>query len=265
MRRLLLLSLTFLTALSASAAKFGSFLKDHEALQKKLSTLRYKITINERSLRNDSSNIRKLKKDLLKINKRHKKIYKTLVKKFKIEKDRLEVVKSQQKSMKLRITGDNLDGLNNAYNLAAANNEKLTKIVEDNKAKAYTQSTNSGAYGKVEMITGNCMPQAGSKTKSTCTASPFQSLVVIRSLKKVTDLEKHTHYIGSEDPILAIPTSDKGVYHLDLNPGVYSFFILDDYNKEYCNSYDGDNNACKVVIEDELYSELDFAIDRASY
>lgn len=252
-------------ASTAQAKNFSNYIENHENLQKRLSRIQSKITINENQLDHTDANLRSIKKDLKKINKRHKKIYKSLVKQFKISKSSLATVKNQQKSMKFKRNDDELQSnLINSYKLAEANNVYMQSIAQDSKSKAFTDSTNSGVYGLVSMITGNCMPIAGGG-ESTCNQSSFPTTVIIRQVTKSKDLEHYTHYSGNEEALLVVSTDDSGIFKTDLSPGEYSVFILDDLNKEYCNSYDGLGNACKIIVKDTMYSEFNAALDRAAY
>jgi hypothetical protein len=249
------------------AANFENFVNEQKKLQSKLSNLESKITINKNLLSSKGADLRAIKKDLLQINKRHKIIYKLLVKEFKISKDSLESIKTRQSSMIIQKNDAQLQSnLSSSYQLAQENNVYLQSVIEDNKAKAFTDSSNSGVYGQVSMITGNCMPQIISKNNiSTCSESAFQTTVVIRSLTKVSELENYTHYSGDTEPLFIISTNDKGIYKIDLAPGEYSVFILDDSNKEYCDDFDGEGNACKITINENMQSEFNIALDRAVY
>jgi hypothetical protein len=258
--------LIILSTSNLSAANFSNFVEEHTRLQKKLAKIESRITINSNLLSSANPQLRLLKKDLKKINKRHKKIYKSLVKQLKISKNNLELVKTRQQSMKFNKNDNELqDNLVNSYNLAAENNKHLEAIIEDSKAEAYTDSTSSGLYGRISMITGNCMPTIGAKELNDCKESSFPTIVVIRELTTVKDLDKYTYYSGSKEPLFNITTDDTGLYKLDLAPGEYSVFILDDSDKEYCDSYDGAGNACKVTITKDMYSEFNTSLDRASY
>jgi hypothetical protein len=257
---LILLFSTF----GADAAKFSNFIAEHSSLQNNLGKIESRITINSNLLSSENPSLRQIKKDLQKINKRHKKIYKSLLKQFKISKDSLETVKVRQKSMKFKRNDSELQtNLINSYKLAQENNVYLESIIEDNKAKAYTDSTSSGLFGQVSMITGNCMPTTD-KTSS-CAESSFPTTVIIRAITSVNELDKFTYYSGTTEPLLNLNTNDEGIYKVDLAPGQYSVFILDDANKEYCDSYDGEGNACKVTIKASMYSEFNASLDRAVY
>lgn len=253
----------------AKSAQFSNFVLDHEKLQKRISNIEERITINSNLLNEDGADLRHLKKQLKKINKKHKKIYKILRKNFKIDKDTLALVKEQQKSMKLRSNSDELAGnLVTAYDLAADNNDYLESIIEDNKAKAYTESEASGLYGKLSIITGNCMPQVfvvDRNQTGTCAEESFASVVIIRTLTHVSALENFVNYKGSNEALNIVASDDNGVYKLDLAPGKYSVFLLDENNKEYCDSYDGQGNACAVEIKENMQSEFNISLDRASY
>lgn len=268
MKKLLTICLIsmLITLSSVSAAEFTNFIADHQALQKKLAKLESRITINSNLLNSEDSKLRPLKKDLKKINKRHKKIYKSLVKKFQIPREALQSVKAQQKLMQFKRNDDQLQvNLKKSYELAMKNNKYLESITEDSKAAAFTDSLGSGLYGQVSMITGNCMPQAGKQETFTCQESAFPTTVVIRELTAVKELDKFVHYAGSKEPIIILSTNDKGIYKLDLAPGEYSVFILDDNDKEYCDNYDAKANACSVTIIENMYSEFNASLDRAAY
>ena len=259
---LILLAILILPGQAALKNKVAkAYILTHNKIQKKLLKIENNINSGLTQLNQEFPNLRKLNKKIQNINTKHKELYKRLSNELKISKTLLASVKDNQGSMrisakKIAQSGD----LQTAFELALESNNKLYSLVTDNKANAYTDSTNSGLFGTVTEVTGNCMP--GPKHDVTCYSAPKQTTVIVRKATKNVD---YTYYAGGDNPVVIQSTNDQGVYHLDLAPGDYSVFVLDDEQKEYCNSFDGQGYACRITVQADLYSEENIIVDKAAH
>jgi hypothetical protein len=250
-----------------AVSNFSSFLEDHNIVQARVAKIASRITVNKNLLEGENAPLRKLRKQLRNINRKHNRIQKRLSSKFKIDKSNLKSIKTHQKAMSFN-RNDLQNNLRNSYALAEANNELLEMLIEDNKAKAFTDSTNSGVYGSVSMITGDCMPKIitkGEKPKQTCFEEAFPTTVIIRNKIHISEMDKFVKYNGSKEPLFILETNDQGSFSLDLAAGEYSIFILDENNNEYCNFYDGEGFACTITVHENMHSEYNLNLDRAAY
>ena len=114
---------------------------------------------------------------------------------------------------------------------------------------------NQGLYGKVTLNSGNCMPGAGGcKTSSVSRKIYIREPVIIKAIE-ITYLKEKT------DLVKQIKSSGNGNYQVELPPGTYSVFI-EDYSKEYCNSFGGQGEVCQVTVGDGMV-EYNINIDHA--
>lgn len=109
-----------------------------------------------------------------------------------------------------------------------------------------TTTTTYTLQGKVSLITGNCMPTIGSNNN--CKHTFISRNIFIRDPI-------------SKNLIKKITSDNNGFYQVDLPLGTYSIFV-EDNKKEYCNSFDGQGNACQVVIKPEI-NYYDIKINQA--
>lgn len=100
--------------------------------------------------------------------------------------------------------------------------------------------------GNVSLITGNCMPTIGNNNN--CKHTFISRDIFIRDPI-------------SKNLIKKITSDKNGFYQVDLPLGTYSIFV-EDNKKEYCNSFDGQGNACQVVIRPEI-NYYDIKINQA--
>lgn len=100
--------------------------------------------------------------------------------------------------------------------------------------------------GKVSLVTGNCMPTIG--VNNNCKHSFVSRNIYIRES-------------ASGDLIKKVESDANGFYQVNLPLGTYSVFV-EDGKKEYCNSFDGQGNACQVVIKTGI-NNYDIEINKA--
>jgi hypothetical protein len=116
-----------------------------------------------------------------------------------------------------------------------------------------------GIYGKVTLITGNCMPSV--EPGSSCIKTPVSRTVCIREPASWNAVE-HT-YLENETPLVTTTESNaKGFYEVELSPGSYSVFVEDE-GKEYCNLF-SDEGACLVELGNGLM-EYNIQINHATW
>jgi hypothetical protein len=116
-----------------------------------------------------------------------------------------------------------------------------------------------GVEGTVLFWEGNfmCCPIRGTQT-------PVQREVYVYELtnsRQATEIQhKSCFYSSVQTKFVAKTTSDSfGFYHLRLNPGKYSLFIMEG-SLFYANAYDGYGNIQSIEVVAGLISRLDIDI-----
>ncbi len=144
------------------------------------------------------------------------------------------------------------------YNSLASDLDKLNRAVDEIEFAGLISSTTSGVYGKVYLISGNCMPTISEN--SDCSTVTTSTQVVIRKPIKYGDLNSE----NSSEVVGKTLANEQGSFFIALEPGSYSVLALDG-ETEYCNSIDGDGYACLVEVKESEPSEFDINIDKAVY
>jgi hypothetical protein len=125
----------------------------------------------------------------------------------------------------------------------------------------------SSLYGKVTLSSGNCMPIVCDQPPcpTTCSNSGVLRHIYIR--QPVGSNNMDTTYLkdATKSELIKTATSNAaGQYTVQLPNGTYSIFAEDE-GKEYCNSFDGQGNACLVEIKNGQSVNLDILISHAVY
>tara|TARA_Y100000310_G_C20274115_1_gene619411 strand:- start:145 stop:597 length:453 start_codon:yes stop_codon:yes gene_type:complete len=123
--------------------------------------------------------------------------------------------------------------------------------------KEQAPSINQGAYGKVVLYSGNCMPGAGG-----CKTSYVSRTIYIREPATMEAMEI-TYLENKTTLIKTIESNNNGFYQVELPPGTYSIFVEDE-GKEYCNSFGGRGEVCQITIETGI-KEYNIRIDHAAW
>jgi hypothetical protein len=116
-----------------------------------------------------------------------------------------------------------------------------------------------GIYGKVILITGDCMP--GDSIENRCFRTPVSRAIYVRETVTMYDME--IQYLKNKSNLIKEADSNiKGFYEIELSVGTYSMFVEDE-GREYCaGMYLAVDKACQIIIEDGL-TEFNITIDHA--
>jgi len=123
--------------------------------------------------------------------------------------------------------------------------------------EALTPEIHQGLYGKVKLISGNCMPGAVGfadqilwmlwMKKDDCASVYVSRTIYVREpvWKKTTD----SVYLTGEKANLVkqVTSNSDGYYEIELPPGTYSVFV-EDNGKEYCSRADMQGVRCPITI-----------------
>jgi hypothetical protein len=156
--------------------------------------------------------------------------------------------------------GDGFTSLQAIYETQLENQELLEELTMISKAAAFGDPNEAGVFGVVSRITGNCMP--GLVKDSSCKLEKLATEIRIRELTHYSAGETVVYYNFAFESLFSVTSSSNGTFIMNLDPGEYSIFVVDG-DKEYCNSFDMNGNACKLVIKDGMRTEYNFTIDNA--
>lgn len=125
-------------------------------------------------------------------------------------------------------------------------NSKLENTKPTPTVVSKTATITYSLEGKVSLVTGNCMPTIGGN--NSCKNTFVSRNIFIRDSV-------------SKNLVKKVIADNNGFYQVNLPLGTYSIFV-EDNKKEYCNSFDGQGNACQIIIKPEK-NYYDIEINRA--
>ncbi len=117
--------------------------------------------------------------------------------------------------------------------------------------------------GEITLISGNCMPMVCDEPpcQSSCLREGVARDIHIREV--ATSEKMEGVYLSDKPKLIKKGTSNAdGSYSVILPVGKYSIFV-EDNGKEYCNSWDGEGNACMVEIKEEQRAKHSFQLNYA--
>jgi hypothetical protein len=155
---------------------------------------------------------------------------------------------------------DGFTSLQAIYETQLENQELLEELTMLSKSAAFGNPNEAGVFGVVSRVTGNCMP--GLVQDSSCKLEKLATEIKIRELTHYSAGETIVYYNFAFESLFNITSNSDGTFIMNLEPGEYSIFVVDG-DKEYCNSFDMNGNACKLVIKDGIRTEYNFTIDNA--
>jgi hypothetical protein len=121
----------------------------------------------------------------------------------------------------------------------------------------------TGIYGKVTLLSGNCMPGPAidGTGASTCVGVPVSRNIYVREPSYLgTNLN-----LKQKNRLIAETKSDsKGYYQLELTPGSYSI-LVEDEGEEYCHLSSYAGIACPIMIVEYKLTEHNLDIDHAAW
>lgn len=121
-----------------------------------------------------------------------------------------------------------------------------------------------GITGTVTWLEGNQMPmmsengKADEKSKPT----PIKRLIKVYPLIQFSDLkmEEGLFTAVAAESIAEVETNDTGVYSIQLSPGRYSVFIVEEAGL-FANIFDGEGHVNPVTVKENEWNLLDVVVN----
>lgn len=130
------------------------------------------------------------------------------------------------------------------------------------------QPEGQGITGTVTWVEGNQMPTIiDSKTADQRPAAkPIQRTVKIYPLIQFEDLkiENGLYTAVAEKPLTEVRTDEKGNYSVQLSPGRYSVFVVEEGGL-FANIFDGEGNVQPVTVKEKEWTLLDIAVNHMAH
>lgn len=121
-----------------------------------------------------------------------------------------------------------------------------------------------GITGTVTWLEGNQMPTISDSedTASKSAAKPIQRTLRFYPLIQFADLkiENGLYTAIAEKPITEVETDENGKYSVQLNPGRYSVFVVEEGGL-FANIFDGDGNVQPVTVKENEWTLLDIEVN----
>lgn len=144
----------------------------------------------------------------------------------------------------------------------------LSSVILLQYCKPY-QPEGQGITGTVTWVEGNQMPMVSesSDTPSKNVAKPVKRTVRVYPLIQFEDLkvENGLYTAIAEKPLTEVETDEKGRYSVQLSPGRYSIFIVEESGL-FANIFDGEGNVQPVTVKESEWTLLDIEVNyKAAY
>ncbi|HSF53272.1 MAG TPA: hypothetical protein VLA71_05945 [Algoriphagus sp.] len=121
-----------------------------------------------------------------------------------------------------------------------------------------------GITGTVTWLEGNQMPMVteSGKTAAKSGSKPIQRTLRIYPLIKFSDLkiENGLYTALAEKPVTEVETDESGKYSLQLSPGRYSVFVVEEGGL-FANIFDGEGNVQPVTVKENEWTLLDIEVN----
>ena len=121
-----------------------------------------------------------------------------------------------------------------------------------------------GITGTVTWLDGNQMPMVTEDGKATgkVDPKPIKRVVKVYPLIKFSDLrmEEGLFTAVAEKAIIEVESNESGVYSIQLSPGRYSVFVVEE-NGLFANIFDGDGNVNPVTVKENEWTLLDVVVN----
>lgn len=126
------------------------------------------------------------------------------------------------------------------------------------------QPDGQGITGTVTWLEGNQMPMVteSGNSDSKSTAKPIQRTVRFYPLIQFADLkiENGLYTAVAEKPITEVKTDENGKYSVQLSPGRYSVFVVEEGGL-FANIFDGEGNVQPVTVKENEWTLLDISVN----
>jgi hypothetical protein len=131
-----------------------------------------------------------------------------------------------------------------------------------------SNSKGQGIEGKVIWQEGNFMPSPGeTKPSVKRIETTIRREVRIYELTGTDEVEKSTGTIFTnvQSPLVkTISTEEDGSFRVDLPPGSYSVFTVEEEGL-FANSFDSEGNICPVTVEQGQFTNLVIKVNYKAY
>lgn len=140
----------------------------------------------------------------------------------------------------------------------------LTTVFTFTQCKPY-QPEGQGITGQITWLEGNLMPtisDSGNESKKESQGVPVKRTLRIYPLLKISDMSMENGLFKSlaAKPITEIETDEFGKYSLQLSPGRYSVFTVEE-DGLFANTFDGEGNVQPVTVKEGEWTLLDIVIN----
>lgn len=140
----------------------------------------------------------------------------------------------------------------------------LTTVFTFTQCKPY-QPEGQGITGQVTWQEGNLMPtisDSDTENKNDPKGKPVKRTIRIYPLIKISDMSVEDGLIKNlaAKPITEIETDESGKYSLQLSPGRYSIFTVEEGGL-FANIFDGEGNVQPVTVKEGEWTLLDIVIN----
>lgn len=100
------------------------------------------------------------------------------------------------------------------------------------------------------------------KADSQATPKPIKRTVRVYPLIKFSDLKMEDGLFTAvaEKPITEVESNESGVYSVQLSPGKYSVFIVEE-DGLFANIFDGEGNVNPVTVKENEWTLLDVVVN----
>ncbi|MDG1276303.1 MAG: carboxypeptidase regulatory-like domain-containing protein [Algoriphagus sp.] len=133
------------------------------------------------------------------------------------------------------------------------------------------KSENQGIMGKVTWLEGNQMPTIKSEKDSSITSvnpkgTPVKRTLKIYPLTNLMDVKEQNGLFTSiaGEAIVSIESDETGNYSIELSPGKYSIFTVEEGGL-FANSFDGQGNIQPIQIKKGEWLKKDIVITYKAY
>ena len=121
-----------------------------------------------------------------------------------------------------------------------------------------------GITGTITWLEGNQMPMVTEHGKAAdkVAPKPIKRVVKVYPLIKFSDLrmEEGLFTAVAGQPITEVESNDSGAYSIQLSPGRYSVFVVEE-NGLFSNVFDGDGNVNPVTVKENEWTLLDIVVN----
>lgn len=140
----------------------------------------------------------------------------------------------------------------------------LTTVFTFTQCKPY-QPEGQGITGQITWLEGNHMPtisESGTESKNDPKGKPVKRTIRIYPLLKISDMRLEDGLFKSVNakPITEIETDESGKYSIQLSPGRYSVFTVEE-DGLFANTFDGEGNVQPVTVKQGEWTLVDIVIN----